>query len=127
MCVACVLLAIVTLKLTTQKTLVFYYKLTTSLPQAYYKFTTSILHTTYYHLLQTHLLHVLSSIYFSRGGFKNFDFTTNFQIDNIPVCLVKHQSIMLMDEMIDDLLGPEDYYLVYELLSGRSLHNALHG
>ena len=112
-----------TLKLTTQKKLIIslqtYYKLTTSLLQAYYILTT----THCKHLL----LHVLSPIYFSRGGFKIFDLTTNFQIDNIPVCLVKHQSIMLMDEMIDNLLGPEDYYLVYEPLSGRSLHNALHG
>ena len=91
-----------------------YYKLTTSLLQVYYK------HITYYLLPLTANTLTTCFIFnlFQSWGFGNFDFTTNFQIDNIPVCLVKHQSIMLMDEMIDDLLGPEDYYLVYKPLSG---------
>ena len=64
----------------------YYIKSLQTFLQTYHKYTTSLLQI-YYTNYPAYCTHIVSNV--SRGGFKKFIFTDNFQINNVPVGHIK--------------------------------------
>ena len=68
--------------------------LTTDLLQDYYRITSGLLQIYYTKLKISRLLLQTFGLNISRGGFKIFNFTDNFQIDNVPGSTWKYSDLI---------------------------------